>query len=190
MLLGLTDRVLAEVEDRSRQHGVGAALECALREVLQGPDAAAGDDWDADGIGDRPRSIDVSRISPAPSRSLSIAHDTASRPVGLRPPCDHTSQPMLARRASMATTTHCAPNSSASSLTSGLRATAAVFTATLSAPALSILRPSSTERTPPPTVKGMNTSSAVRLTTSTIVSRASDEAVMSRNTTSSAPSWS
>src|SRR5438552_790767 len=41
------------------------------------------------------RSIDVSKISPAPSRSHSTAHDTASSPVGLRPPCVHTSQPML-----------------------------------------------------------------------------------------------
>ena len=39
-------------------------------------------------------------------------------------------------------------------------------------------------------VNGMNTCSAVRRATSTMVSRASDEAVMSRNTTSSAPSAS
>src|SRR5205085_9047031 len=32
------------------------------------------------------RSIDVSRISPAPSFSHSAAHDTAHKPVGLRPP--------------------------------------------------------------------------------------------------------
>ena len=68
--------------------------------------------------------------------------------------------------------------------------TAAVLTPTLSAPARSRRLASSTVRTPPPTVRGMNTSSAVRVTTSTIVSRASDEAVMSRNTTSSAPASS
>src|SRR5580704_13716037 len=45
-------------------------------------------------------------------------------------------------------------------------------------------------RTPPPTVSGMNTWSAVRATTSTIVSRCSADAVMSRNTSSSAPSAS
>ena len=33
--LGLGDRVLAEVEDRGRQHGVGAALDDALDEVLE-----------------------------------------------------------------------------------------------------------------------------------------------------------
>src|ERR1019366_8121989 len=48
-------------------------------------------------------------------------------------------------------------------------------------------RASSTERTPPPTVKGMKTTSAVRETTSTIVRRLSEEAVMSRKTSSSAP---
>src|SRR4051812_31747610 len=43
---------------------------------------------------------------------------------------------------------------------------------------------------PPPIVNGTNTSSAVRRARSTIVSRLPDVAVMSRNTTSSAPSSS
>ena len=90
----------------------------------------------------------------------------------------------------MATTTHWAPNSVASSATSSGRSMAAVFTDTFSAPARSSWRASSTDRTPPPTVKGMKTFSAVRRATSTMVSRASDEAVMSRNTSSSAPSAS
>src|SRR5215212_3069786 len=41
---------------------------------------------------------------------------------------------------------------------------------------------------PPPTVSGMKTWSAVRSTTSIIVRRLSEDAVMSRNTSSSAPS--
>jgi len=45
-------------------------------------------------------------------------------------------------------------------------------------------------RMPPPTVKGMNTCSAVRAATETMVARPSDEAVMSRNVSSSAPSAS
>ena len=49
--------------------------------------------------------------------------------------------------------------------------TAAVLRATLSAPARNRRRASSGPRTPPPTVKGMKTSSAVRATTSTMVSR-------------------
>ena len=47
-----------------------------------------------------------------------------------------------------------------------------------------------TLRTPPPTVSGMNTWSAVRPTTSIMVSRSPLDAVMSRNTSSSAPSAS
>ena len=62
----------------------------------------------------------------------------------------------------MAVTTHWAPNSAAISVISSGRCTAEVLTLTLSAPARSSRRASSTERMPPPTVKGMNTSSAVR----------------------------
>ena len=90
-------------------------------------------------------------------------------------------------RASMATTTHCEPNTSAISAIKAGRWMAAVMTLTLSAPARSMRRASSTLRMPPPTVSGMNTCSAVRRTTSTIVSRSSDDAVMSRKTISSAP---
>ena len=53
--LGLGDGVLAEVEDRRRQHGVGAAVEHAVDEVVERADAAAGDDRHADGVGDRAR---------------------------------------------------------------------------------------------------------------------------------------
>jgi len=59
-----------------------------------------------------------------------------------------------------------------------------------SAPALSNRSTSSTERTPPPTVNGMKTCSAVRRTTSYMVSRSPLLAVMSRKTSSSAPSAS
>jgi hypothetical protein len=52
------------------------------------------------------------------------------------------------------------------------------------------LRTSSTVRTPPPTVSGMKHCSAVRATTSKIVSRLSEDAVMSRKQSSSAPAAS
>ena len=68
--------------------------------------------------------------------------------------------------------------------------TAAVLMLTLSAPALRSFLTSSIRRTPPPTVSGMKTWSATRSMTSTMVSRASEEAVMSRNATSSAPASS
>ena len=61
---------------------------------------------------------------------------------------------------------------------------------TLSAPASSTACASSTERIPPPIVNGMKTLSAVRRARCTIVSRCSWDAVMSRNTSSSAPSAS
>ena len=90
----------------------------------------------------------------------------------------------------MATTMHWAPNSVAMADTRSGSSTAAVITETLSAPARRSRRASPTSRTPPPMVNGMNTSSAVRRASSTIVSRLSDEAVMSRKTISSAPSAS
>ena len=68
--------------------------------------------------------------------------------------------------------------------------TAAVLIDTLSAPASSNLRMSSTVRTPPPTVSGIKHCSAVRRTTSYSVSRPSWLAVMSRKQSSSAPSRS
>ena len=70
------------------------------------------------------------------------------------------------------------------------RCTAAELTETLSAPARRIAVKSSTVRIPPPTVKGMNTLSATARTISTIILRASLEAVISSSTNSSAPSLS
>ena len=67
---------------------------------------------------------------------------------------------------------------------------AAVFTATLSAPARSSRSTSATLPTPPPTVSGMNTCSAVAETISMVVARPSWEAEMSRKVSSSAPSAS
>ena len=68
--------------------------------------------------------------------------------------------------------------------------TAAVLIETLSAPASSSLRMSSTVRTPPPTVSGMKQASAVRRTTSSRIPLASWLAVMSRKQSSSAPAAS
>ena len=79
----------------------------------------------------------------------------------------------------MPTTTHWAPNVSDSRSIRAGSATAALLTLTLSAPTRSSDRASSRVRTPPPTVSGMKTCSAVRATTSTMVSRPWAEAVMS-----------
>src|SRR5438105_9610800 len=83
---------------------------------------------------------------------------------------------------------HCEPNARAPSVISSGRCTAAVWIETLSAPARSSLRISSTSRIPPPTVRGMKTSCAVRSTSSTSVARPSGVASMSRKVSSSAPS--
>ncbi len=66
--------------------------------------------------------------------------------------------------------------------------TAEVLIETLSAPALSRRRTSSTLRTPPPTVSGMNTLLATASITCSRMSRSSELAVMSRKVSSSAPS--
>src|SRR5262245_56658994 len=47
--LRLRDRVLPEVEDRRRQHGIGTALDDPVDEVLERADPAAGDHRDPDG---------------------------------------------------------------------------------------------------------------------------------------------
>ena len=87
----------------------------------------------------------------------------------------------------MATTMHCAPYlSEASRITRGL-AMAAELKLTLSAPAFSRRRTSSTVRTPPPTVSGMNTCEATASMMGRIKSRPSLVAVMSRKVSSSAP---
>ena len=79
---------------------------------------------------------------------------------------------------------------SAASRTNSGFATAPVLMETLSAPARSSFLISTRRLMPPPTVSGMNTSSAVCATTSRMISRCSCEAVISRKQSSSAPSRS
>ncbi len=112
----------------------------------------------------------VSRISPAPRSTPSRAQcDRVA--AGRRPATGDERLPARPRRdlASIASTTHCAPNVAASSSSSSGRASAAELTDTLSAPASSTAWASATERMPPPIVNGMNTSSAVRRASSTTV---------------------
>src|SRR5579872_2874347 len=141
------------------------------------------------------RSIEVRRISPAPSETTSWAYSMASMPVEFRPPWVKISQrfdppPRLTRLASIATTMHWSPNFSAASLTNSRRLTAAELIETLSAPKRSNVVMSSMVRTPPPTVNGMKQASAVRRTTSSMMPRFSWVAVISRKHSSSAPAAS
>src|SRR5947207_1699214 len=132
----------------------------------------------------------VSRISPAPSRTHSAAHSTASSSVGRLPPCVYTTHRFSRRFASMLATTHCDPKRSALSVKSCGDVTAAEFRLTLSAPERSASITSLVEPMPPPTVNGTKSCSAVRRTTASSVARFSAVAEMSRNTSSSAPSRS
>ncbi len=120
----------------------------------------------------------------------SRAQSSASREVSVRPPCVVTTKPECvpgARLTSSESTSTWAPKRSAISSISSGRAIAAELTPTLSAPTPSSRATSSDVRTPPPTVSGMKTSSAVRRTTSYVVARSSTVAVTSRKVSSSAP---
>ena len=136
-------------------------------------------------------SILVNKISPAPLRSTSFTQSIRSFPVSFLPPWVKTRHWLSdVFFASTATTIHWFPNlSEASDISCGFN-TAAVFKLTLSAPAFSIVRMSSRSLKPPPTVKGIKHSEAVRSTTSSMIFRSSLEAVISKNTSSSAPCFS
>ena len=113
------------------------------------------------------RSMLVSRISPAPRSAPSRAHATASVPVGVRPPCTKTSQPPVpAARASMASTTACAPKRRASRSSRSGRSRRPC-----SPPPCRRRRAAARRRPPPsarrrPTVNGRKTASATRRTIS------------------------
>ena len=89
--------MLRIVEDRRRQRGIGSAGREDVEEVVERAGAAGAmtgmataDDTAAVISQSNParvpsRSIDVSRISPAPRASASFAHSTASRPAGVLP---------------------------------------------------------------------------------------------------------
>ena len=113
------------------------------------------------------RSIDVSRISPAPHASASRAHSTASRAASEVPLRTNTAKRSSRRLASIATITAWLPYRLASVVMRPGSFSAAVFRLTLSAPASTAASASSSVRMPPPTVS---------------------VAVMSRITTSSMPS--
>ena len=83
------------------------------------------------------------------------------------------------RIASSPNTMHCEPNWSAPCRMRSGFSTAAVLMETLSAPASSMVCMSFTERSPPPTARGMKTCSATCETTSSMMERPSADAVMS-----------
>ena len=89
------------------------------------------------------RSIEVSMISPAPSRTASSTHAIASIPVAVRPPWTKTSRRLRHRCGSGIDGAHARTGRrtrSRSAVMSSGRSTAAVLTDTLSAPARSSAR--------------------------------------------------
>ena len=88
----------------------------------------------------------------------------------------------------MATTTHWLPNRRANRSMSPGSDTAEELIDTLSAPRASSASTSFSLEIPPPTVNGMSMARATLSTQRVIVPRRSALAVMSRNTSSSAPS--
>ena len=176
----------------------------AVGEMIERADAAGRDDRDADRVGDRAGELEIEALAGAVAvhggeQDFAGAqrHDFAREghrvDAGRIPPAMGEDLPLAAAPsslASMATTMHWLPNFSAARLTKSRSFTAAVLIETLSAPASSSLRMSSTWRTPPPTVSGMKQASAVRCTTSKMMPRFSWLAVMSRKQSSSAPAAS
>ena len=90
--------------------------------------------------------------------------------------------------ASIATTIHCLPNNSINSVITFGFFTAPVLIPTLSAPFRRIFLASSNDLTPPPTVNGISITDATFLTKSLIIFLCSSDAVISKKTSSSAPS--
>ena len=139
-------------------------------------------------------SIEVRRISPAPRCSASRAHSTTVRPIGRRPPCTYTcasrtgSAAARSRRASMATTTACAPKLRANCADECGVGQRGGIDADLVRACLEYLLGVVADLIPPPTQNGTKSSRAVRRTVSSSVWRPSCVAVMSSRTISSAPS--
>ncbi len=188
------------MKDRGGQRGVGAAIGQDADEVLGLPCPAAGDHRDVHASRDRlgqlaveavwtpSVSMEVSRISPAPSSS-------PRAPIRRR-----RSLRRRGRRACRRATSPAATAPRIDGEHHGLRAEFAAEFRDQLGPAHGggvdrhlvgarqrMRRASATERMPPPTASGMKTLRAVRATTPAMMSRASQEAVMSRKTSSSAP---
>jgi chaperonin GroEL len=122
-------------------------------------------------------------------KKLRIEDALSATRAAVLPPLIMTFHPLPSSRffASIASTILSLPNSAAlSSISLGFRK-AAVHMEILSAPAFNTFRMSCMERMPPPTPKGMETCSAVFFTKSIKISRPSTVALISKNTSSSAP---
>ena len=194
--------MLAEVEDAGGQDGIGTTLRDAFDEMLECADASRGDDRHVDSFRDRRGERQVEAVLGAVAihrREQDLpgteTHDFLGPYDGIDASAGPASmrEDLKARRGVVAAAcvdrndTALCPELPADLRINSGRFTAAVLTDTLSAPAINKRRASSTVRIPPPIVNGMKTCSATARAISTVVSRSPDDAVMSRNTSSSAP---
>ena len=196
----------AEVKDAGGERGIGFAARKDIGEMGDGARAARGDDGNADRLADGGGEFAIEAGARAVGVHRGEQDFAGAAGFGFaRPLHDATAGRLAAalhedlriahgiggigsRRASMATTTACAPKLRPMASISVGSASAAELMLTLSAPASKTCSASSALRMPPPTQKGTKSSRAVRRTVSSSVWRPSWVAVMSSRTISSAPS--
>ena len=194
--------VTPEMENRCSESGARRRPSTKpSAQVLERPDAAARDDGDGHRVRHARDELEVvarlgavavhareQDLAGAETRGLDCPRDGVL--AGRRASAVDEHLPAVPSAfvfASIATTIACAPHAPAHRCDELRLLTAAVLMLTLSAPAASSARTSSSLRTPPPTVSGTNVASAVRATTSSSVPRPSCDAVMSSSAISSAP---
>jgi len=204
----LADRVFAVMEDAGGKHRIGVTFNNAVGQMRKRAHAAGCNDRNGNGVRYRARQRKVK----AAFRAVAIHAGQqdfagAQNSAILARPLDHVESRVLAatvrenlpaRGFARGADTLCVNGDHDALRTMFVRRGRArvadspppmKFMLILSAPAFSNRRTSSTARTPPPTVSGINTCDATRSMIGRIRSRWSEVAVISRNVSSSAP-WS
>ena len=185
------------MDDRGDDGGVGAARGKRVEQMARFARAARGDHRDSHPIRDHPGyfeivaglgAVGVDRIDAqfagAEAARPRAPTQSASRPVGVRPPSIMTSWPEGRPARSGALDLHREHNALAAKGARAGRNQARIahrarVDRDFSAPASSTARMSSSVRKPPPTLNGMKISRATARTTSIMIPRRSLEAVMS-----------
>src|SRR5450830_1474108 len=197
---GFLHSVLTIMENARCQHGVSLALLDAVGQVLQAADTARSNHRNGHRFRHRTRERQVEAAAGTVTVHAGEQDFTGAEPRHVARPLDRVQAGGVATTVGeyfpLALAGALGVNCHHDALRSvfacrifhscGL-VTAEVLIPTLSAPALSRRRTSSTARTPPPTVSGMKTCEATASMMSSSKPRPSDEAVMSRKVISSAP---
>ena len=174
-LLQLRNRVLGVVEDAGGQRGVGLAAREDVEEVLKGPGAAGRDHRDRYRRRDRGGQLAVESLAGAVAvdrrqqdlagaARLRLARPLDRFPIGggaAASRVDGEAALAPAWRRSRRRPPGCRSGAASRVISAG-SASAALFTLTLSAPASIAASASSSDRMPPPTASGMNSSRETR----------------------------